>query len=220
MEEIILTALDRDTKNRKFREPGYVAGVIYGDGVEGSVPVKFSESNLLKVIAKHGSHSKVNVLYGNANKIGFLKEVQRNPVTQAVIHVDMQVVSSTHEIKVLLPIIFKGKEQLFNKQLRLQTHKSEIEVQGRIDAMPDAAEVDVSGKELGDSVTTADFVFGSGIRIVDKDTESYGNIVHLHALAAEPEAAAEGTEAAAAAVTPGESDKSDKADKSEKPGKE
>ena len=185
MEEIILNAMDRTMEPGKFKEAGFIAGVLYGDGIAKAVSVKFQEASLKKIIAKHGTHAKVWITYGEDKKFGFLKEVQRHPVTWAITHIDVQIVSKTHEIKMQLPINFKGEDHLIAKQLRLQIFKSEIDVLGRMDIMPDSIDTDISAKELGDTITIKDFNLDKQIKVSDKEDEIYGTIMHMKAVEVE-----------------------------------
>lgn len=179
MEEIILNAFERTAQHKKLRENGFIAGVIYGDSVKEATSVKFEESPLKKVLAKHGSNAKVWIKYGEDKKFGFIKEIQRHPVTAKIIHIDVQLVSKNHEIKLQLHIAFKGEEGLTSKLLQLQIHKPEIDVFGRMDLMPDAVSIDVSDKELGDTITIKDFNLDKQIKINDKEDEIYAAIILL-----------------------------------------
>ena len=179
MQEIILNAFERTTQPKKLRENGFIAGVIYGDSVKEATSVKFEELPLRKILAKHGSNAKVWVKYGEDKKFGFIKEIQRHPVTAKIIHIDVQLVSKNHEIKLQLHIAFKGEDRLTLKLLQLQIHKSEIDVFGRMDLMPDAVSIDVSEKQLGDTITIKDFDLDKQIKIIDKEDEIYAAITQL-----------------------------------------
>ena len=108
MEKITLNAFERNTQPKKMKEIGFIAGVIYGDNVKEANSVMFEEAALRAILTKHGSNAKVWVQYGAGKKFGFIKAIQRHPVTAKIIHVDIQLVSKDHEIKLLLPIIFNG----------------------------------------------------------------------------------------------------------------
>ena len=136
MEDIILEAIERKQQVGKFREIGFVPGVIYGDGITAATSVKFEEKALRKVITSHGSHAKLWIKYNDNKKFGFIREVQRQPMTGNLIHLDVQIVSKDHEIKRLIPIVFKGEDDLKGKQLQLQINKSEISVFGKMALMP------------------------------------------------------------------------------------
>jgi large subunit ribosomal protein L25 len=194
LEEIILNAFERTTGTKKFRENGFIAGVIYGDTVKNSEPVKFEEVPLKKVLGKHGSNAKMWIQYGNDKKYGFIKEIQRHPVSDKIIHVDVQLVSKKHEIKLQLPIIFKGEDKLTAKLLQIQIHKPEIDVFGRMDLMPDAVTVDVAEKELGDTITIKDFNLDKQIKVNDMEGEIYASVAKFREQVEQEDTAEEVTE--------------------------
>jgi large subunit ribosomal protein L25 len=179
MEQVILNALERTTSNKKFNEDGFIAGVMYGDGSTDATSVKFELVPLRKILAKHGSNAKVLVKYGEEEKTGFIKEIQRHPVTAKITHIDVQLVSKDHEIKLQLPISYKGEENLSSQRLQLQVQKPEIDVFGKMAIMPDVLSVDVSQMALGDSITIKNFDLNKEIRVTDKEDEVYASITQM-----------------------------------------
>lgn len=179
MEEVILNAFERTTTSKKLKGTGFVSGVIYGDSVKEANSVKFEEIPLRKILSQHGSNAKVWVKYGENKNFGFIKEIQRHPVTAKIIHVDLQLVSKNHEIKLQLPITFKGEEALGAKLLQVQVNKSEIDVFGKMALMPDSVVIDISEKELGDTITVKDFSLDKEIKISDKEDEVYASITQI-----------------------------------------
>ncbi|MBW9157916.1 50S ribosomal protein L25 [Clostridium sp. FP2] len=177
MEKVILDAFERIPGNKKFKEDGFIAGVIYGDNIEEAISVKIELMPLKKILGKHGSNAKVWVKYGEDKKFGFIKEIQRHPVTAIINHVDIQVVSLDHEIKLQLPLSFKGEANLIDNLLELNIHKSEIDVFGNMALMPDGVSVDVSGKKLGDTITIKDFDLDAKIKVTDEEDQIYAAIV-------------------------------------------
>jgi len=186
MEEIILDAVERTMQPKRCREAGFTPGVLYGDSVTNAITVQFETVALKKILATHGSNAKVWVKYGGNKKFGFVKEVQRHPVTAKVTHIDVFLVSQDHEVKMQIPITFEGRDSLDNVQL--QVHKSEIEVLGKAALMPEAVVVDVSTMVLGDTITSVNFNLDKQLKITDSENEVYGIITVLRELAVEPEA--------------------------------
>ena len=178
MEQVILNALERTVDNKRFTEEGFIAGVMYGDGSTEATAVKFELIPLRKILGKHGSNAKVVVKYGE-EKTGFIKEIQRHPVTAKITHIDVQLVSKDHEIKMQLHIAFKGEEALIPQRLQLQVQKSEIDVIGKMAIMPDALSVDVSQMKLGDAITIKNFELDKQIRVTDKEDEVYASITQM-----------------------------------------
>lgn len=198
MEQVILNALERTVGNKKFKEDGFIAGVMYGDGTTDATAVKFELVPLRKILGKHGSNAKVVVKYGEEEKTGFIKEIQRHPVTAKITHIDVQLVSKDHEIKMQLHIAFKGEENLISQRLQLQVQKTEVDVFGKMAIMPDALSVDVAQMKLGDTITIKNFDLNSEIRVTDKDDEVYASITQMKEEEEEDEAVVETAEAVTA----------------------
>ena len=177
MEQTILNAIERTTQSKK--ESGFTPGVLYGDDISKATSVKFKTADLTKILTTHGSNAKLWVNYGSNKKFGFIKEVQRNPLTKQVNHIDIHLVSQSHEVKMQLPITYKGKEDLEHRILTLQVHKSEVDVLGLPALMPDAIIVDLSKKELGDTITLKDFGLDKQLKTGSKEDEVYGMITSL-----------------------------------------
>jgi len=179
MEKVILNVFERPAQHKKFKEEGFIAGVIYGDSVKEATSVKLELIPLKKILGKHGSNAKVWVKLGEESKFGFIKEIQRDPVTAVITHIDVQLVSKNHEIKLQLPISFKGEENLIDNLLDLKIYKSEIDVFGNMAIMPDKVNIDVSQMKLGDTITIKSFDLDNKIKVTDIEDEVYAAIVQL-----------------------------------------
>lgn len=179
MEEIFLQAIEREKQHGKFRDKGFVPGALYGDNVSESILVKFDELGLKKVIASHGSNAKVWIMLNNNKKFGFIKEVQKHPVTAKLIHISVQIVSKDHKLKLQIPIVFKGQDDLKQRQLQLQVYKSEITVLGKLDLMLDAIYVDVSEMLLGDSISLNSFNLDKHLKVSEKEETVFGVINNI-----------------------------------------
>lgn len=179
MEETILKAVERIKKPGKVIEKGFVPGVLYGDSISEVTMVNFEEQALKKVLSSHGSNAKVWIRLNNDKRFGFIKEVQKHPVSGNVTHIDVQIVSKDHKLKLQIPIVFKGEDDLKQKLLQLQVYKSEITVLGKMDFMLDAIYVDVSEKKLGDTITLKDFDLDKQLKVSEKEDVIYGIIINL-----------------------------------------
>lgn len=185
MEETILKASDRNRKRGKFREKGYIAGVIYGDKVEAANAVKFDSADLLQVLRKHGRNARVTISYDNQQTQGFIKEIQKDPISQQITHVDVQVVSKDQEVKLQVPLVFRGEEELAARGLQLLVYKPEVTILGTMDAVPESIDVDVAQLNAGDSITAENFSMPPQLKVSDKEDTVFAGINHLQVEAAE-----------------------------------
>lgn len=179
MEQIVLDVTQRVKKTKKFREEGFIPGVIYGGNSEKSEAIKIQEASLKKILSKHGMNAKLGIQFGDEKKFGFIKEIQRQPVTNKIVHVDLQFVSKDQDVKLQIPIVFKGEEELRARQFQLNVNKQEAEVLGKIDLMPEVIHVDVSQKNAGDTITFKDLNLNENIKTHDKIDEVYASVANL-----------------------------------------
>ncbi len=189
MEETILNAVERTMRPKQCRNAGFTPGALYGDSVAGSIPVQFETTALRKVLTVHGPNAKLWVKFDGNNKFGIIKEVQRHPVSAQIIHIDIDLVSQDHEVKLQIPIFFEGREDI--KDALLQVHKSEVAVSGKAKLIPDSIAVDVSALKVGDEITAASFNLDKEIKVLDNSGEVYGVIVAQKELIEDEEAEAE-----------------------------
>jgi large subunit ribosomal protein L25 len=196
MEEIILKTMLRTDSPKKVRLAGFIPGVLNESDLT-STSVQFVGTELNKIISKHGSNAKIWVDLGTEKKFGFIKEIQKSAVDRKIIHIAIQLVSKDQEIKMLIPIAYHGREELEHRQLQLHVYKAEIDVSGKPANMPDVIIVDISKKESGDTITSADLNLPTSIKLLDAEDEIYAVIKAVkEVIEEEPE------EAAAAEVTP------------------
>lgn len=190
MEEVVLKAVHRTEEVKKVRKAGFTPGVLHEHDAT-STSVQFDSGALSKIIARHGHNAKIWVTLDKEKKFGFIKEIQYHPVEGKIIHVAMQIVSKDQEVKMMLPIVFHGRDALEQRRLHLQVVKAEIEVIGKTLLMPDNVAVDVDKKELGDTITAADFKLPKKIKSLDAETEIYAIVKAAKEIAAvvEPEPA-------------------------------
>lgn len=174
MEETILNAVERTMKPKRCRKVGFTPSVLYGDNVTNAITVQFETATLEKVLSTHGSNAKVWVNYGDNKNFGFIKEVQRHPITKKVIHIDVFLLSQDHEVKMQIPITFEGRDVLEN--MLFQVYKSEIDVLGKPALMPETVVIDVSKMVLGDTITSKNFNLDKQIKITENENEVYGII--------------------------------------------
>jgi large subunit ribosomal protein L25 len=191
MEGIILDAVERNVNvnPKQCRKAGFTPGVLYGESVTNAIPVQFETAVLKKVLATHGPSAKVWVNYGNNKKFGIIREVQRQPVSAEVIHIDVYLVSQEDEIKMKIPILFEGRDEL--KDALLQVYKTEVEVFGKANLMPNVIVVDLSTMAVGDAITAKNFELDKQIKITDNEEEVYGILISHRKVTAEAEAVTE-----------------------------
>ena len=184
MEQTILSAVERQPG--KFRESGFIPGVIYGGDVASTKSVKFEYGPLQKLISRHGSNARVDIDFGNSRKSGFIKELQRDAISKKILHVDIQVVSKDQEVKLNIPIVFENEDQLTDRRLQLMVYKPAAEVEGTMASIPETIRVDVGALEAGDSITVETIEQEHQLKVSDKEDTLYAAVIHQPVAEPEP----------------------------------
>jgi len=160
-----------------LRAAGKVPAVFYGSK-EKNTPVMVNNSEFVKVFREAGE-SAVITLETPAGKKGVLvHEVQFDPVTSKIIHVDFYVVDQTKEVEVAIPIEFVGVAPAV-KELGgiLVKVMHELEVKALPQNLPAHIEVDVSTlAEFGDSVAVKDITLPQGVVATANPDDAIANV--------------------------------------------
>jgi large subunit ribosomal protein L25 len=236
MTTVALNATSRTEKGkgvaRKARAAGFVPGVLYGPG-ETPVALQVSFPEFMRIY--HGGHGE-NVLVdltvdsGQPKKVLF-REVQLDPVTEKVVHVDFYHVSLTKVIRVHVPVHLEGLPTGVKLGGGILQHVlREVELECLPTDIPESIVVDVSALEVHDAVHVSDLP-ATKWKLVTEGTQTVasvippvlvkeavpveGAVLEGEAAAAEPERIGEkpgeGEEA-----EPDKGEKKDKKDKKEK----
>jgi large subunit ribosomal protein L25 len=213
-----LNVARRETLGKKvkaMRRAGTVPANIYGRHVDSlAVQVQFDD---LRNLLRH--HNRNDILYlqvDGEERPTFMRDVQRNPVSDKILHIDFLQISLSEKVRMEVPIHIVGKAPAVETYGGILTHPSTtIMVEALPLAIPNMLEIDVGGlTEIGQTLHASDLVAPEGVTIVS-DAEQTLVRVDLPAAerAEEAEAAAvvegeEGAEPAeGAAAAEGEGDK-------------
>ncbi|MBE6064032.1 50S ribosomal protein L25 [Clostridium cochlearium] len=171
----ILIATERNEKGKAARKKGFIPGIIYGKDIQGK-SVNFEKGKLIAFLKEKGEKSKINFKLNGENKQGIIKEVGRDAVTSNIIHIDIQEVTASEEVKWTIPIIFEGREKLKSKDLYIQVYLQEVDVEGKASEIPNNITIDVEKLELGEEIKVKDLNIDSNIKIFNELEDTIARI--------------------------------------------
>lgn len=148
---------DEAGKNRvdKLRNEGLIPGVVYQRGEEPE-SVKVVELEFNKVFAEAGTSTLVDLDLDGESKTVLIKEVQKHPVRNQILHIDFQGVKMDEKLKVFVPVVLLERDSIRVQPSVLIQMLDEIEVECLPGDIPQAAEIDVKDMQIGDVYTVAD----------------------------------------------------------------
>ncbi|MDO8643754.1 MAG: 50S ribosomal protein L25 [bacterium] len=217
MAQLNLKGISREkmgkVESRRFRNKGYIPGVLYGKGVA-PVPLAVLEEELEQIISTEAGMNAIVSLTLEGEKAGghhvvMMKDYQADALTRAMTHIDFMKVDLTKKLQVRIPIHLTGKCEGVTKGGLVDQSRREIEVKCLPTNIPNELKVDITALDMGDSIHVDDLKLPEGVEVV---RETNFTIVSIVAPAAEeaptvvPEAATT-AEGAAAVPTVGDAKK-------------
>jgi large subunit ribosomal protein L25 len=201
MEEIILNMEPRTVIGKQvkaLRREGNVPAVLYSRRGE-PVILQANNRELLRVLARAGGSRlvKLNIAGAKDAPMALVREVQREPIKGAVLHVDFFGVSMTEAIKVEIPIRYEGVSPAVTRNEGVLIHAMDsIEIECLPGDLIDMVAIDVSTLEkVGDVIRVSDLKVPATVTVL-ADTEA--TIARVSYLAGEEVEAAPGAEAVVA----------------------
>lgn len=169
----ILKAKERDKNSlhsvRKKRKMGLVPGVIYGSQI-GNMLFEVGELELNKEISKLGEHGTIEMELNNKRVKALIREIQKEPVTKKIIHIDLQEIDKDKRIETEVPLLFSGSLPS-SKEGIVQKEKSSVRVEGKYSDIPKFISVDVSKMDMNDVLRIRDLEISEEISFAeDLDT--------------------------------------------------
>jgi large subunit ribosomal protein L25 len=147
MEKIVLEAKSREEvgkDSRKLHYQGQVVGVVYGRGQK-STPVKLERKQLEHVYWQAGTNKIVSLKLDGRQKNALFHDVQRDPRTGTILHVDLYTVRMDEKIKTEVPLHFVGESTaVYQQEGTLVKNLETVEVEALPADLPESIEVDIS----------------------------------------------------------------------------
>jgi large subunit ribosomal protein L25 len=192
MEQIELEAQSRTLfgkKTRALRRSGIVPGTLYGPRTE-AVSLQMSARELNAVLDRAGTNRLINLRIDGASKPRRIlaREVQRDVITQSVLHVDLYEVVMTEKITAEIPITLVGEAPAVAAKQGLLVHGLDaLQVHCLPDQLSEAIEVDLSVlKEKDQAILVKDLDVEQGIEILTSPDEVVVQVLPLREEVLEP----------------------------------
>jgi len=194
--------------SRRLRHQGKVPAIIYGAG-RPPRSLAFDQNKVLHQLDNESFYSSVlNIKVGEKSQAAILKDLQRHPAKNLIMHMDFQRIQDDVEIKMNVPLHFIGEDVAPGVKEgggSVAHLMNDVEVQCLPKYLPEYLDVDVSELELDAMLHMSDIKLPKGVEIPDlaQGEEHDHAIVSIHVIKAAPieeeevdEAVVEGEEGA------------------------
>ena len=185
MEEIVLSAELRSISGkavRHLRREGVVPAVMYGHRTE-PVSLQVEERALRQVLREAGANRLItlNVDGLEGSKRVLVRELQRDAISHAMLHVDLYEVVMTEEITAEVPVVLVGASPpVENGEGILLQGQDTVEVECLPGDLPPNVEVNVAELiAIDDAILVRDLSLGDAIRVLSEPEEIVVKILPL-----------------------------------------
>ena len=171
-EQVNLNATNRDVEgkssSRQLRRAGSVPAVIYG-GDKDPIRISILEKDIAKAAEIPGFATQIlNINISGEEQNVILKELQRHPATQRVLHADLQRVNPDTKISISVPVRFVNEDICMGVKMHggaISRLINNIDITCLASNLPEYLEVDVAELDVGDSVFLSALNLPEGVEI-------------------------------------------------------
>ncbi|MDD5259523.1 MAG: 50S ribosomal protein L25 [bacterium] len=163
MKEVILEVKERAEKgtrvSKRLRVAGTIPAVLYGaKQTPISLGIAVKEFNRI-IHGGAGENVVLTLKFGGDKKeakTAIIKEIQRDPVSRNILHIDLLAISLKDKIKVNVPVMVTGEAPGIKEGGILEYVQREVEVECLPTQIPEHIMVDVSSLKINESIHVRD----------------------------------------------------------------
>jgi large subunit ribosomal protein L25 len=149
--------------SRRLRHANKVPAILYGEGKE-PVSLTLAANKVWRAQQEEAFYSHVLTLNIGGEKVECLiKDMQRHPFKNVVMHMDFMRVDATHAVHTNVPVHFINEEAAAKKGGTIAHHINEIAVTCLPGDLPEFIEVDVADIEVGQTLHLSDVKLPKGV---------------------------------------------------------
>jgi large subunit ribosomal protein L25 len=191
--------------SRRLRRSGKVPAILYG-GHNEPRQIVLDHQNLLTLLVNERFFSTILALkIQGESQAAIVKDVQRHPAKNQILHLDLQRVVESENIRMSIPLHFKGAAGApgVKTQGGIVSHLlNNVEISCLPKDLPEFLEIDLSAMEINDMKRLSDIPLPPGVQLVDLAHGRDEAVVSIHHPRAEEVEAAPAEAAVVAGAAP------------------
>ncbi len=188
MEEIELRAQKREIigkQVKQLRRQGLIPAILYGHRRE-PFPLQIEERSLRRVLERVGSHHLITLRVGDDKepRMTLAREVQLDPITHTLLHVDFYEVVMTEKITTEVPLVFIGQSPVIERREGILVRGLDsVEVECLPSNLIESIEVNLEDLvEIDQAITVDDLTVDADLEVLTDKEEVVAQILPLRAV--------------------------------------
>jgi large subunit ribosomal protein L25 len=161
------------TQAKKVRSGSRIPAIVYGSHIQ-PTPIQLDQKEIENVF-KHSSSDNMLVdltLDDNgksSNRLAFLQEIQRHPVTDQVLHLDFHEIRADEKLHARVMVVAVGEaEGVRTSGGILAQVLRELEIECLPKNLPERIQVDVTSLQIGQNIHVSDIKPPEGVTILNR----------------------------------------------------
>ncbi len=168
MRRMPLEVKKRDVKIKgmlnDYRRQGFIPAIAYGEGVE-PTPIILNKKDFLKTLRDEGVNVIFDLTLDGKQYPAIVKEIQRNPISDLILHMDFQLVNINKPVKSNVPIETIGESKGVKMGGLIDQGLYELEVEAKPLDLPEKITVDVSDMNIHDVIFVKDLSIPENVKV-------------------------------------------------------
>ncbi len=149
--------------SRRLRHANKVPAILYGEGQE-PVSLTLEHKNVYRAQQEEAFYSHVLTLNVDGKPVEcLLKDMQRHPFKQVIMHLDFLRIDAKHAVQVNVPIHFLNEDVAEKLGGTMAHHVNEIAITCLPANIPEFIEIDVANLEVGQTLHLSDVALPKGV---------------------------------------------------------
>lgn len=182
-----LKVKSRDTLGKKvrfLRRQGLTPANLYGPKTE-SIPLQVETSLLERLIATVGRNAIITLKVDGAKepRLAMIRDIQRDPLTGALLHIGFFQIEVTHKVRAEIPLIFLGEAPgAKSPRAMLIQNLTSLQVEGLPTDLPRRIEVDLSVlQEMNQAIHVREIPMDDRLEVVTDPDQVVVHVVETRA---------------------------------------
>jgi len=151
----------------RLRRQGFVPAVLYGEAAK-SVPLTLKKKDIIEILrSETGENTIFKVAFDSEKREVMIKEVQINPITDELTHVDLIQISMDKPVKVSVPVELTGEAVGVKTEGGIVDFLlRELDIECLPGDIPEAIKLDISNLHIHQSIRVQNLELPAGIKVL------------------------------------------------------
>ncbi len=180
--------------NRRLRQSGKIPAVVYGGGKD-TVPIELTRKTLIDLLKSGETENAIFLLkLGDTGqeRHAMIHDMQVDPLTRQIVHIDFQRIVMTEKVKVQVPIELVGTAYgVKTEGGMIDFVHREVMVESLPGDIPKHIDVDVTELHIGHHVEAKDLKLPEGVTLAEEPDRVILSLGHTKAEESAADAVAE-----------------------------